>query len=53
MLPETTYQLICFDHAERVARAATARRARSVPRRTQGGGRPGRDSGRPPSGGPR
>ena len=49
VLPETTYQLICFDHAERVARAAVLRRARSVPARSQGGGRPGRSTGRPPS----
>ena len=49
MLPETSYQLICFDHAERIARAAAARRARTVPRRAQGGGRPGRRTGHPPA----
>lgn len=49
MLPETTYQLICFDHAERIARAAAARRVRSAPRRAQGGGRAGRSTGHPPS----
>lgn len=53
MLPETTYQLICFDHAERVARADAVRRARSVPGRSRGGGRPGRSTGRPPSHRPR
>ena len=50
MLPETTYQLICFDHAERIARAAAARRARSVTRRAQRGARSGPGTGHPPSG---
>lgn len=49
MLPETTYQLICFDHAERVARAAALRRARAVPGPSRGGGKPGRSTGHPPS----
>ncbi len=48
MLPETTYQLLCFEHAERIARAADARRARTLRGHPHGSGWAGRAFGRPP-----